>query len=423
MRTLFYIAGKDLLLHWRDRLGFFWWMLGFPLLIAVLIGLIFSGVLEDPTQPLRVALVDEAGTPESQLFAQILQESGSVATRPMSAGEARDAVRTGWALGLVILKKEFRITPAVFSNQRMPVAIAMDPRHQAESHYLKAALNQAAIEMLRRQWFDPAQRSRFIDALLADTGRQGEMSALERKAIEGTLGVLGSFFDAPASGGKRSPLDALSNVEVVPVDAQRIQPHSAFEICFPIGIMWGLIALAAEFAQAIVKERDAGTLLRLRVAPIARWQILAGSGLACFAAAVGVTLMLLIFGHFAFGVRLQNPVGLGLAIPAIGLCFVGLTMLLSVLGNTESSVGGAAWATLLIMSMVGGGMVPQIFLPSWMDLAGNLSPVKWSIRALEGGIWRDFTVGEMAVPCGILLGMGLVCGLVGVAIHQRRASC
>lgn len=420
MRTLFYIAGKDLLLHWRDRLGFFWWMLGFPLLIAVLIGQIFSGVLEDPTQPLKVALVDKAGTPESRQFAKILEESGSVAARPMSEGEARDAVRTGGALGLVTLKADFRITPAVFSNKRMPVAITMDPRHQAESHYLKAALNQAAIEMLRRQWFDPAQRSRFIDALLADSGRQGEMSPLERRAIEGTLGVLGSFFDAPASGAKKSPLDALSNVEVVPLDAERIQARSAFEICFPIGIMWGLIALAAEFAQAIVKERESGTLLRLRVAPIARWQILAGSGMACWAAAVGVTLMLLTVGHLAFGVRLQNPAGLSLAILAIGLCFVGLTMLLSVLGNTESSVGGAAWATLLLMSMVGGGMVPQIFMPRWMDIAGNVSPVKWAIRALEGGIWRDFTVAEMALPCGILVGMGIACGLAGIAVHQRR---
>ncbi len=116
MRTLFYIAGKDLLLHWRDRLGFFWWMLGFPLLIAVLIGQIFSGVLEDPTQPLKVALVDKAGTPESRQFAKILEESGSVAARPMSEGEARDAVRTGGALGLVTLKADFRITPAVFSS-------------------------------------------------------------------------------------------------------------------------------------------------------------------------------------------------------------------------------------------------------------------------------------------------------------------
>lgn len=420
IRTLIYIARKDLLLHWRDRLGFFWWMLGFPLLIAILIGEIFSGVLESPSRPLEVALVDEARTPESLQFTEILQECGSVRAKPMPAGQARDAVRRGQALGLVLLREDFRITPAVFSNKKMPVAIAMDPLHQAESAYLQAALNQAAIEMLRRQWFDPQGRSRLIEAVLADAGHSGEISPLERRAIEGTLSALGRFFDAPGTGERQSPLDALSNIETIPVDAERIRPKSSFEICFPIGIMWGLLALAAEFAMSIVKERETGTLLRLRIAPIARWQILTGSGLATFAASVSVMLMLLLVGHFAFGVRLQNVAGLALALPAIGLCFVGLTMLLSVLGNTESSVGGAAWATLLLMSMVGGGMVPQIFMPGWMDAAGNASPVKWAIRALEGGIWRDFTVVEMAWPCAVLLAMGAAFGLVGVAVHQRR---
>lgn len=421
MRILFHIAMKDLLLRWRDRLGFFWWMLGFPLLISVLIGSIFAGTLESPSQGIRIVLVDEAKTPESATFAEILRESGSVRATPADLPAARDAVRRGKATGLIILKQDFRISPAVFSNRRIPVAVAVDPLRKAESAYLQAAINQAAIEMLRRQWFDPAKRATFINAILADTHREGEITPLERKAIETTLAGLGRFFDAPASRPARtSPLDALSNVEVIPVDVNRIRPKSSFEICFPIGILWGLLALAAEFAMAIVREREAGTLLRLRIAPIARWQILTGTGLASFFASVGVMLVLLSFGHLAFGVRLQNTGALAVAILCIGLCFVGITMFLSVLGTTEAAVGGLAWAFLLIMSMVGGGMVPQMFLPPWMDVAGTVSPVKWAIAALEGGIWRDFTLGEMLRPCGILLLEGMLFGTVGVLVNRRK---
>jgi hypothetical protein len=303
----------------------------------------------------------------------------------------------------------------------MPLAMAIDPRHRAEAAYLQAALNQAAVEQLRRQWLDPSQRSRFIDAFMADVGQTSEMPTLQRKAIESAMAAFGKFFDTPQQpNAKQSPLDALSNIEVIPVDPNRLQRHNAFEICFPMGVMWGLVALAAEFAQAMVKERQAGTLLRLRVAPIARWQILAGSGLACFTAAIAVVVMLLAVGHFAFHVRLSNIPGLALAIFSIALCFVGLTMLLSVSGKTEAAVGGASWAVLLIMSMVGGGMVPQIFMPHWMEVLGNISPVKWSIRALEGGIWRDFSAPEMLTPCGILAAIGLATGLIGIAVHQKR---
>lgn len=420
MRILLYIAGKDLLMHWRDRMGFCWWMLGFPLLIAILIGEIFSALLDSPSKALQVALVDEARTAESRQFVDILTATGSLEPHALSDADARTAVRRGQFIAMVTLKPDFAITPAVFLKERMPLSVGIDPRCRAEAAYLQAALNQAAVELLRRQWLDPQQRARFIQAVLADAGDGHEISPLERKTIEATLAALGRFFDSPKPQGQRSPLDALSNIEVTQIAGGRVGGRTAFEICFPMGIMWGLVALAAEFAQAIVKERQAGTLLRLRVAPIARWQILAGSGVACFTAAVGVVLMLLLVGHFAFGVRLSNPLSLTLATLCIAWCFVGITMMLSITGKTEAAVGGASWALLLVMSMVGGGMVPQVFMPPWMDLASNGSPVKWAIRALEGGIWRDFSIAEMALPCGILLSVGLVCGLIGIGVHQKR---
>ena len=47
-------------------------------------------------------------------------------------------------------------------------------------------------------------------------------------------------------------------------------------------------------------------------------------------------------------------------------------------------------------------------MPPWMQTLSNVSPVKWAILALEGAIWRGFSLGEMALPCGILLGVGVV---------------
>ncbi len=41
-------------------------------------------------------------------------------------------------------------------------------------------------------------------------------------------------------------------------------------------------------------------------------------------------------------------------------------------------------------------------------------PIKWAILGIEGAVWRGFTLGEMMVPCAILLGFGAVCFAVGV---------
>ena len=160
----------------------------------------------------------------------------------------------------------------------------------------------------------------------------------------------------------------------------------------------GAIGCVGAFAISIVNERAYGTFLRLRIAPISRGQILAGKGSACFLACVIEIGLLLATGHFIFGVRLQNAASLALAIASTSAGFVGIMMLLSVLGKTEQAVAGAGWGILIVMAMFGGGMVPLMMMPGWMQRISHLSPVKWGILALEGAIWRGFTLVRCLSP-------------------------
>jgi ABC-2 type transport system permease protein len=66
--------------------------------------------------------------------------------------------------------------------------------------------------------------------------------------------------------------------------------------------------------------------------------------------------------------------------------------------------------------MFGGGMIPLIAMPGWMQSAGSISPVKWAVLSLEGAIWRGFTLNEMLLPCSILLGVGALTFAVGVTV-------
>ncbi|HEY3392107.1 MAG TPA: hypothetical protein VGK58_05340 [Lacipirellulaceae bacterium] len=48
--------------------------------------------------------------------------------------------------------------------------------------------------------------------------------------------------------------------------------------------------------------------------------------------------------------------------------------------------------------------------------------MKSSILALEGSIWRGFTLADMLLPCGILLGTGAICLAVGARMRARTAN-
>jgi ABC-2 type transport system permease protein len=197
--------------------------------------------------------------------------------------------------------------------------------------------------------------------------------------------------------------------------------QSQWDISFPSAMLWGVLACAASFAVTVVRERKQGTLLRLQVAPVTRSQLLAGKATACFLSVLGVILVMVVLGMW-LGMRPRSLPLLALATVSIAFCFVGIMILMSVIGKSEEAVSGAAWGANMVMAMFGGAMIPLVFMPSFMKTISNLSPVTWSILSLEGAIWRGFDFAEMVPPCGALIVVGAACMAIGTAVLARATN-
>ncbi|HVI00045.1 MAG TPA: ABC transporter permease, partial [Enhygromyxa sp.] len=191
------------------------------------------------------------------------------------------------------------------------------------------------------------------------------------------------------------------------------RPPNPYAVTFPQGILWAVLACAATFAVSLVDERSQGTLLRLAVAPVPRFAILAGKAGACLIAIVFMQLTLTSVAVLGFGVRPHSWGLLALALAATALCFVGVMTLLAVLGRRTRSAAGLSWAVLMSMAMLGGGMLPLFMMPSWLQMVATASPVAWALTAIEGAIWRGFSPAEMAPPCAGLIVLGAVCLAIG----------
>ena len=118
----------------------------------------------------------------------------------------------------------------------------------------------------------------------------------------------------------------------------------------------------------------------------------------------------------------QNYLFLVIAAVCISFCFVGIMMSMAVLGKTEQSVSGAGWAINMVMAMLGGCMIPVMFMPSFMRDFSVVSPIKWGILSLEGAIWREFSFAEMVLPCVILLAIGGVGMAFGTWVLSRAEN-
>lgn len=407
MSSILHLALKDLRLLWRDRVGLFW-VFALPLLMALFFGSILS-TGDSGKAKMTIAAVDESGSPNAEAFFANLESSSALSVRRLPRDSAEMLVAKGGLVAYVALRDAASISGKLFHIDMPAIEVGIDPARKAEAGYLQGLVSQAYYTILQEQMTDPSRMQTWTQEGLAGLDSAAELSGHESSLLQNLVGSLG---DLAAAFGS-------ADINMVEITVNRDRPRTAYEISFPQALMWGLIAVAATFALSIVGERRRGTYLRLRVAPIGRAHILAGKGLACFAVCMSVSVYLLALGNVLLGVRIVNPAGLVMAVVACGACFTGIMMLVSVLGKTERAVSGGSWGILLVASMLGGGMVPLIAMPSWMLTVSHLSPVKWGILSLEGAIWRGFTTADMMLPVGILLAIGAAAFATGVTILAR----
>lgn len=372
MKTIFSIARKDILVLFRDRSAYIW-VVAFPLLMAVLFGSIFGGSGSGGGGTFEVAVIDQDGGARAKALVKALEDSGTVKVHPLEMEVARGKVLKGDLAAYVVLKKGLDEPTLMAPPEKPLLQVGVDPKRQMESGVLEGILSQA--------WFQELGKS---SPYASQVMKQG------------------------------------TGIERVPVEQEYHGPMSAFEVSFPQAMLWGLVAVCASFAVTMVKERTAGTLQRLKLAPISRGLLLAGKGLACFLTCLGVVVGLMAFGSAVFKLgAFEHPVQLTVGVLCVAFCYSGLMMLVSVLGKTEQSVGGAGWGLMMLFNMFGGGMVPLMMMPGWMQALGSFSPAKWSILALEGAIWRDFSISEMVLPCALLIGFGVVAFGIGTWISSK----
>lgn len=414
------LAVKDVKVILSDK-GNIFWVFGFPVIFALFFGAIYSGMGEGP-RGMKIAVVDEDGSEFSGAYVSKLESYDSLTVIPLARAEAIERVRLGKVTAAVLIKPGFgEGFGAVFDSSDPKLEIAGDPGQKMASGYLQGLLAKAQFEALSTRFADRGWMQGQIDIWREDVSAA---TGLEKKQADLFL----SFFDSldtlledvndenlqmPMEGG-------ILNIASVDVEKQSEGPDTAFQVIFPQAMIWAILGCTATFAISIVKERTEGTFDRLRIGPLSRAHILGGKGLACFATCCCVMCVQWFGARAIFKTPLGSLLLLVLAAACSILCFAGLMMFVSTLGRTEQSVGGAGWAMLMIMAMIGGGMMPLFFMPGWLKSVSNISPVKWSIYAIEGAVWRQFTVLEMIGPCAVLLTIAAVFFVLGVLMLRRQ---
>ncbi|MBN1803637.1 MAG: ABC transporter permease [Sedimentisphaerales bacterium] len=418
MKKILYLAIKDLRVLISDK-GNIFWVFGFPVLFALFFGAIYSGIGKEPSG-MKVAVVDEDNSDYSTSYISKLESYEALSVIRLERQEAIERIRTGKISAAVFINKSFGDNlGAMFGSGENKLEIAFDPSRKMEKGYLQGLLAKAQFEAMSDRFRDTKLFRTQIDKWRGDIAGilNVERNTLYSTFFDALENLMDDVNDEEFNDGFGG---GILNVAEVKIERENKGPVSSFQITFPQAMIWGILGCTATFAVSIVKERTEGTFARLRIGPIGRAHILAGKGFACFITCVFIMCVQYIAAKLIFRMPIGNILLLILAAFCTILCFVGLMMFVCTIGRTEQSVGGAGWAMLMIMAMLGGGMVPLIFMPSWLRPLSHISPVKWSIFALEGAVWRDLNFVQIMNPCLVLLAIGFVFFLLGVVMLRKQ---
>jgi ABC-2 type transport system permease protein len=440
MKRILSMAVKDLKILLRDKTGAFF-VIGFPILMGLFFGLMMGGAgSNSSTSKMKVSAVDLDQSEMSQKFVDLLASNTAIELLPGELEASKDNVRKGRHVGVIVLQKGFGDNVGVFWGQPPEIQLGMDPSRGAESGMLQGYIMQAVGEMAGQRFNNPDQFRPALTQAKDDAKNDPSLNPINRQLLLGFLGTVDSMIDAADTMqtkgvvegeneaaqtnfefAKISNLDITRQLDPKSQAGQVAKIRSQWDISFPQAMLWGILGCIAGFAASIARENAHGTLMRLQVAPLSRFEVLAGKAMACFFAVLFVITMMTGLGYF-LGMRPGNILHLVLAAVSVAVCFVGIMMTLSVVGKTEQAVAGIGWMSNMVMAMIGGCMIPVMFMPEIIKRVSILSPVKWAIAAIEGAIWRDFTLVEMLLPCGILLGVGTVGMVVGSILLSKRLS-
>lgn len=452
---ILHMAIKDLRLLSKDAMSVFF-IIGFPVIMGLFFGFIGMSFSSDDVQ-FEIAIVDNDNSEMSHKFIENLTEDNKIVVHHIERETALENVRKGKLAGVIIIPKGYGETAGMMWMEAPAIELGIDPSQPATGAAVQGMIMGAAGKMMSDRFADPESMRPTIQQYKNELANDPDITPAMRipmnlmlNSLDNFMGTIGDVYKQADAEAETDDLESAGKNEIKSMQIVNIKQidvtgkadnkttneqensdntdensvlskiRSPWDISFPSAIMWGVMGCAAGFAVSLVRERTKGTLIRLQVAPITMAHILAGKGFACFIAVILVVGFMITLGSLPFmGISLDRPDLLALAAVSVALCFVGIMMLMSVIAKTEEAVSGASWGVNVIMAMFGGGMMPLAFLPKFMQTISHFSPVKWGVLALEGAIWRGFTLMEMLPICGVLIAIGFICYLLGVSLMLR----
>jgi ABC-2 type transport system permease protein len=183
-------------------------------------------------------------------------------------------------------------------------------------------------------------------------------------------------------------------------------------------VTFSLLALSI-VGGSILVERVWHTWERIRATALRPAELLVGKAVPTMAALLAQQALIIGFGVTVLRLGVPSPALLALAVVAWTVALLGIGAAIGVLARSFSELSVIYDIGGLILSSLGGALVPLSVMPGWVRHVAPASPGYWAVSALRAALHGDGagTVRAAAVLLGFALAFGMV-----AAVRAGRGS-
>ena len=342
---------------------------------------------------LRVAVIDEVKSPESDRLLAAMRRDPDIKAWLVTASrmETQSAVRRGDAdVGLVV-RADGEPLGSTGGFGPPPLLVYADPSSEVAASVLTGRLQQA---------YAVALPELLVGGVVDLVGN--EFTEFDDRQREDIKAGLAGMRDNAVRGGPAG----WSLAELIEEQTVAGRPAASNHVAYYAGAIAFMFLLlsAAQGALTLLDERDNGVLDRVVAGPGGVSVAVNGKFLFLTVQGLAQTVVIFAVAWAAYRVDvLARPLAWAVIATLSATAAAAIALLLVTACRSRAQAQTLSTALILVMSAVGGSMVPRFFMPGWLQNIGWLTPNTWVLEAYSGVLSRGESPAALAFPCAMLL--------------------
>ena len=400
---MFNIAYKDIIVLLKDWKAV---LLTFLLPIALVTLFVFAIRGSGDNSDIPVINILYADEDESSFSATMIQELDTIPYINMLKSnyvDARNKIKNGDEIALLYVLKGFQ--DSCNQGKKLPVTILYDQARRAELGYVLHYINTKIVSI--------AINPRIISDLKNSFNNNfQDIEESMRDAI--ILNVEMEFSD------KKNKADFLEDMqaEYKGLFINDNKNLGLIQAVAGIAVILLLFSVSAR-GSSLLTEKQAGTLKRLLSLPISPYQILAGKLIYSIAISMIQLIIMFLFAWIAFGLNIGiNIPGILLVMFATAFTCSSFGIFIAAISTSQKQSELISIIIILVMSTLGGSMIPLYIMPEFMSKLAVFTINYWSIQGFFDIFWRQLPTSVILVDCGILFAIGLLMIIVSLFLYK-----